>query len=132
MTSRPVSATGITAAWIGVGCSKPILPTTSSTAVPRPSESNGLSVVETGGCGMATECIDVQRYINRDDGGGKNELDRAREPRRGDRAENVMLDESAAVARRPRPPAQHSLVTRQRASPTAQFDQHAPQRRRQV
>src|SRR5438105_11850242 len=131
MTSRPERATGITSAWMGVGYSKPILRTTSRMAALSPSESNGLSVVETGCCGMATD-IDVNSYINGYYSGGQRVLDAARQPGRIHGPDDVVVNESAAVPRPARPPAQQVLVARERAVPSSHLDQCAPQRRRQV
>src|SRR5262249_13158470 len=49
-----------------------------------------------------------------------------------DGADDVVVDEPAAVPRPARPPAQQVLVARERALPPAQLDQRAPQRRGQV
>src|SRR5206468_380220 len=129
--SRPDSAAGMTLAWMGVGYSKPILRTTSRTAALKPSEWNGLSVVETGCCGMAND-IDIDSYINGYYSCGEAELDGACQPGRIHGADHIVFDESTAVPRPSRPPAQQILISRERAPPPAELDEHAPQRRRQV
>src|SRR5205085_2398596 len=55
--SRPVIAAGITAAWIGVGCSKPTRRTQRRIDWLSPSDSKSFSVVSTGCCGMANVCM---------------------------------------------------------------------------
>ena len=54
MTSRPVSAVGMTAAWIGVGLMNPILSMVATTSALRPRVEKVVSVVATGCCGIAT------------------------------------------------------------------------------
>ena len=80
---------------------------------------------------MATD-IDVDRYVNGCDSGGKRVFDAARETGRIDGANDVVVDEPAAIPRPPRPPAQQVLPARERALPSSQLDQCTPQRRRQV
>src|SRR5712691_2365483 len=99
-------------------------------AVAAKSEPRKRRRVVIGASGTSSESTEqhaVREQIDHQHGGPKGRLDARRETGRIHRRHQIMLDETAAVARLSRPRAQAVLEGRERANPAAVLDQDSPQ-----